>query len=126
MRKILRVDVGAGTAVFEDLPPDPATYGGRALTSTIVAREVDAAADALGTDNKIVFAPGLLSGATAPSSSRLSVGCKSPPTDGIKEASSGGQASQRPARLGIAAIVVQGDPAGKKWLLPVERRSPPG
>ena len=117
MRKILRVDVGAGTAVFEDLPPDMATYGGRALTSTIVAREVDAAADALGTDNKIVFAPGLLSGTTSPNSSRLSVGCKSPLTGGIKEANSGGQAAQRLGRLGIAAIVVQGDPAGKKWVL---------
>lgn len=117
MRKILRVDVGAGTAVFEDLPADLATFGGRALTSTIVAREVDAAADALGTDNKIVFAPGLLSGTTAPNSSRLSVGCKSPLTGGIKEANSGGQAAQRLGRLGIAAVVVEGDPAGAKWVL---------
>ena len=121
MRKILRVNTAAGTATYEDLPDDLTLYGGRALTSAIVAREVDAAADALGPANKIVFAPGLLSGTTAPNSSRLSVGCKSPLTGGIKEANSGGQAAGRLGRLGIAAIVVEGDPAGKKWVLKVTK-----
>jgi aldehyde:ferredoxin oxidoreductase len=117
MRKILRVDVGAGTAAFEDLPADLATYGGRALTSALVAREVDPTCDALGPANKIVFATGLLAGTTAPNSGRISVGCKSPLTGGIKEANSGGQAAQRLGRLGVAAIVVEGDPKGKKWVL---------
>ncbi len=121
MRKILRVDVGSGTASFEDLPPDLVPYGGRALTSTLIAREVDPQADALGPDNKIVFASGLLAGTTAPNSSRISVGTKSPLTGGIKEANSGGQASGRLGRLGIAAIVVQGDPRGKKWVLHVSK-----
>lgn len=121
MASILRVDVGAGTATFEDLPPDLATYGGRALTSTLVAREVDPKADALGPDNKIVFAPGLLAGTTAPNSGRISVGTKSPLTGGIKEANSGGQAAGRLGRLGIAAIVVQGDPKGKKYVLHVSK-----
>ncbi|MCL5735730.1 MAG: aldehyde ferredoxin oxidoreductase [Actinobacteria bacterium] len=121
MRKILRVDVGSGSTSFEDLPADLSTYGGRALTSTIVAREVDPQADALGAENKIVFAPGLLAGTTAPNSSRLSVGAKSPLTGGIKEANAGGQAAGRLGRLGIAAIVVQGDPQGKKWVLHVSK-----
>src|SRR5665811_2452543 len=93
MRKILRVDVGKGSAVFEDLPADWGLRGGRSLTSAIIAKEVDAKADALGPDNKIVFAPGLLAGTTAPNSSRLSVGTKSPLTGGIKEANSGGPVS---------------------------------
>ena len=121
MRRILRVDVNAGTAVFEDLPPDWALYGGRALTSAIVAKEVPPAADPLGPENKIVFAPGLLAGTTAPNSSRLSVGGKSPLTGGIKEANSGGQAAARLGRLGIAAIVVQGDPRGRRWVLTVDK-----
>ena len=86
-----------------------------------MAREVDPTADPLGPANKIVFAPGLLSGTTAPNSSRLSVGCKSPLTGGIKEANSGGQAAGRLGRLGIAAIVVEGDPGGKKWVLQVTK-----
>ena len=39
---------------------------------------------------------------------RLSVGAKSPLTGGIKEANSGGSASQRLLRLGIQAVVVEG------------------
>ncbi len=117
MRKILRVDVGTGTAVFEDLPADWVLRGGRSLTSSIVAKEVDPKADALGPANKIVFAPGLLAGTTAPNSGRLSVGTKSPLTGGIKEANVGGQAAQRLGRLGIAAVVVEGDPSDKRWVL---------
>jgi len=119
MRKLLRIDVGAGTVTTQELPADLAAFGGRALTSSIIAREVPPTADALGPQNKIVFAPGLLAGTTAPNSSRLSVGCKSPLTGGIKEANSGGQAAQKLGRLGIAAVVVEGDPQGKKWVLKI-------
>jgi len=117
MRKVLRVDVAAGSVVFEDLPAGLENSGGRALTSTIVAKEVDPNCDPLGPANKIVFAPGVLAGTTAPNSSRLSVGCKSPLTGGIKEANCGGQAAGRLGRLGIAAIIVEGDPKDKKWIL---------
>jgi aldehyde:ferredoxin oxidoreductase len=121
MRKILRVDVGKGTAEFEDLPVEWNLRGGRSLTSSIIAKEVDPKADPLGQDNKIVFAPGLLSGTTSPNSSRLSVGAKSPLTGGIKEANVGGQAAQRLARVGIGAIIVQGDPGDKKYVLHVSK-----
>jgi aldehyde:ferredoxin oxidoreductase len=121
MRKLLRVDVGAGTAVFEDLPDGFESLGGRALTSAIIAAEVDPTCDPLGTANKIVFSPGLLAGTNAPNSSRLSVGCKSPLTGGIKESNSGGQAAQRLGRLGVAAIVVQGDPSGVTRVLHVSK-----
>jgi len=43
-------------------------------------------------------------------SGRISVGCKSPLTGGIKEANAGGQASQVLARLGYGAIVLEGKP----------------
>ena len=64
----------------------------------------------LGADNKLVIAPGLLSGTIATMSGRISVGCKSPLTGGIKEANAGGQAAQVLARLGYAAIVLEGKP----------------
>jgi aldehyde:ferredoxin oxidoreductase len=80
------------------------------LTSTIVGKEVPADCHPLGADNKLVIAPGLLSGTAASMSGRISVGCKSPLTGGIKEANSGGQAAQVMARLGYAAIVLEGKP----------------
>ncbi len=110
MDTILRIDVGApgGPKAVPTPVGDYAGLGGRGLTSAIIATEVPADAHPLGPENKLVIAPGLLSGTAAAMSGRLSVGCKSPLTGGIKEANSGGQASQLLARLGYAAIVLEG------------------
>jgi aldehyde:ferredoxin oxidoreductase len=113
MDKILRIDMGADggpRAVVEALG-DYAGLGGRAMTSAVVAKEVPPSCHPLGEENKLVIAPGLLSGTTAAMSGRISVGCKSPLTGGIKEANSGGQPSQMLARLGYAAIVLEGRPS---------------
>lgn len=112
MDKILRIDVGAGDnpQVSETPLGEYAGSGGRALTSAIVSKEVPPLCHPLGADNKLVIAPGMLSGTTAAMSGRLSIGCKSPLTGGIKEANAGGQAAQVMARLGYAAIVLEGKP----------------
>ena len=114
MDKILRIDVGAagGPKATEVPVGEYAGLGGRALTSAIVSREVPPLCHPLGADNKLVIAPGLLSGTTGAMSGRISVGCKSPLTGGIKESNSGGQPSQVLARLGYAAIVLEGQPKG--------------
>ena len=67
MDKILRIDVGAigGPQATETDMGDYAGLGGRALTSTIVAKEVPPNCHPLGADNKLVIAPGLLSGTRA-------------------------------------------------------------
>jgi aldehyde:ferredoxin oxidoreductase len=113
MDKILRIDMGAagGPKVTEGPLGDYAGLGGRAMTSILVSKEVPPLAHPLGGENKLVIAPGLLSGTLAVMSGRLSVGCKSPLTGGIKEANAGGQAAQVLARLGYAAIVLEGKPA---------------
>ena len=112
MDKILRIDVGADDNPQISVTPlgDYAGAGGRALTSAIVSKEVPPLCHPLGADNKLVIAPGMLSGTTAAMSGRLSIGCKSPLTGGIKESNAGGQAAQVLARLGYAAIVLEGKP----------------
>ena len=112
MDKILRINVGAadGPQVTETSMGEYAGLGGRALTSTIVAKEVPPDCHPLGEDNKLVIAPGMLSGTKAAMSGRISVGCKRPLTGGIKEANSGGQGAQVLARLGYAAIILEGAP----------------
>ncbi|MEJ2099852.1 MAG: aldehyde ferredoxin oxidoreductase C-terminal domain-containing protein, partial [Desulfobacterales bacterium] len=116
MDKILRINMGAdgGPAVKSEPPGDYAGLGGRGLTSAIVSKEVPPLCHALGEDNKLVIAPGLLSGSTAAESGRISMGCKSPLTGGIKEANAGGQPSQMIARLGYAAVVLEGKPKENK------------
>jgi aldehyde:ferredoxin oxidoreductase len=112
MDKILRINMGPEGQPKATVTPvgEYAGMGGRALTSAVVSKEVPPLCHALGTDNKLVIAPGLLSGTIAAMSGRLSVGCKSPLTGGIKEANAGGQASQTLARLGYAAIILEGKP----------------
>ncbi len=112
MDKILRIQMDAegGPKATEVPVGQYAGLGGRALTSTIVAKEVPPTCHPLSAENKLVIAPGLLSGSVAAMSGRLSVGCKSPLTGGIKEANAGGQASQTLARLGYAAIILEGKP----------------
>ncbi len=100
---------------FEDVPEKYNTLGGRALTSNIVFDEVDPNCDPLGPENKFIVAPGLLAGTNAPSSGRLSVGGKSPLTNGIKEANAGGLTAQKIGRLGIKAIIIEGQPSGDTW-----------
>ncbi|MFY9940630.1 MAG: aldehyde ferredoxin oxidoreductase C-terminal domain-containing protein, partial [Desulfobacterales bacterium] len=110
MDQILRIQMGGAAGPIAKTEPVGAYagMGGRALTSTLVAREVPPTCHPLGAENKLVIAPGLLSGSAAAMSGRISVGCKSPLTGGIKEANSGGQAAQVLARLGYAAIVLEG------------------
>jgi aldehyde:ferredoxin oxidoreductase len=112
MEKILRIDMGAegGPKIREEPVGEYAGLGGRALTSAVVAKEVPPTCHPLGADNKLVIAPGLLSGTTAAMSGRISIGCKSPLTGGIKEANAGGQPAQVLARLGYAAIILEGKP----------------
>ena len=114
MDKILRIDVGAKEGPKVSTVPigGYAGLGGRALTSAIVSKEVPATCHPLGEENKLVIAPGLLSGSMSAMSGRISVGAKSPLTGGIKESNSGGQPSQVLARLGYAAIVLEGKPKG--------------
>jgi aldehyde:ferredoxin oxidoreductase len=110
MDKILRINMGpegAPKTSVDDLG-EYAGLGGRALTTAMIGKEVPPTCHALGTENKLVIAPGLLSGTTAAMSGRISIGCKSPLTGTIKESNAGGQGAQVLARLGYAAVVLEG------------------
>lgn len=105
--KILRVNMSSKECRYEDVPAQYAGLGGRGLTSAIVAGEVEPTCGPLGPGNKLVFAPGLLGGTNCANSNRISVGCKSPMTEGIKEANSGGQPGGHLASMGIVALVIE-------------------
>lgn len=108
MARILRINLTTKESSWGEIPEAYSGLGGRGLSSAIVLAEVPPTADPLGPDNVIVMAPGILAATTFPNNGRLSVGGKSPLTGTIKEANSGGAAAQKIARLGIAAIVIQG------------------
>ena len=125
MDKVLRIDMGAAGGPKATLEPvgEYAGLGGRGLTSFIVAKEVDPLCHPLSAANKLVIAPGLLTGSSAFTSGRLSVGCKSPLTGGIKESNAGGQAAQALARLGYLAVIIEGQPAGDDlWKITIDAK----
>jgi aldehyde:ferredoxin oxidoreductase len=109
--RILRVNMTDQTTSFEDFPADWKLLGGRALSARILTDECDPTCDPLGPDNVLVMAPGVLSGTSAPTSGRISMGAKSPLTGGIKESNAGGNPGQHLMKLGIRAVVVKGQPA---------------
>ena len=113
--KIFRINMTELTTSIEDVPADWMGHGGRGLTSTIVAAEVEPTCHPLGAKNKLVIAPGLLSGTVAANSGRISCGAKSPLTGTIKEANAGGTAAQMLARLGCKAIIIEGQPREDRW-----------
>jgi len=104
-------------AKFEDLPGEYVTLGGRGMTSNIVAKEVPPTCNPLGPHNKLVFAPGIVTGTAAPTSGRISVGGKSPLTGGIKEANAGTNFAQMLGRMRIGAIIVEGKHEGDDYYM---------
>ncbi len=124
MGKVIRVDMEKLTAKTENLPDKYRNKGGRWLTDSYISDEVDPECHPLGPRNKLVFAPGMVTGTKAPSSGRLSVGAKSPLTGGIKEANAGTPFAEQLALLGYSAIVVEGQPKDKSkyWQLEVDAK----
>ncbi|MEN6369373.1 MAG: aldehyde ferredoxin oxidoreductase C-terminal domain-containing protein [Thermotogota bacterium] len=123
MERILRVNMTDRTASFEPMPEAYRNRAGRWLTSSIVHDEVPPTCHPLGPNNKVVFSPGIVTGTASPTSSRISVGGKSPLTGGIKESNAGTGWGRRLARLGIRAIVVEGQPKEEGlWLLKVNAK----
>lgn len=112
---IFRVNMSTLSCTVEDVPAAWAGHGGRGLTSTIIAAEVEPTCHPLGEKNKLVLAPGLLSGTVAASSGRLSIGAKSPLTGTIKESNAGGTAAQLLARTGCKALIIEGLPKEDRW-----------
>jgi len=119
--KFIRVNMSEKTINIEDVPQDYAGLGGRGLTSIMINAEVPPKCDPLGPENKLIFAPGFLSGTPLPNTSRISIGAKSPLTGTIKESNAGGTVAAALGRLGITAVVIEGQaPEGELCFLRID------
>jgi len=115
MMQIWRVITNSQTYSIEETPNSWQQLGGRGLSAKILLDEVDPECDPLGPNNKLVFAPGLLTGHRLTSLDRLSIGGKSPLTGGVKEANAGGRTAYHLANIGIKALILEGKPEEEIW-----------
>ena len=121
MNRVVRVDMSTKT-VKTELIDEYKFCGGRELVTRITSAEVPANCEPLGRKNKLILAPGLLAGTPASSASRISIGGKSPLTNGIKEAKCGGTAGAQIAHCGIKAIVIEGKSEDSEcWILKIDK-----
>lgn len=119
--KFIKVNMTSGTVQTEQVPVEYSDLGGRGLTSSMINAQVPADCDPLGPANKLIYAPGYLSGTPLVNTSRLSVGAKSPLTGGIKESNVGGTVSADLARLGITAVIIEGQaPPTELYILKID------
>lgn len=116
--QVWRVNVREQTLKLEPVPDSWNRLGGRALLARILLDEVDAKCDPLGTNNKLIFAPGLLVGHMLSSNDRISIGGKSPLTGGIKESNAGGRTGLHLTHMGIHALIIEDQPSEEGfWIL---------
>lgn len=108
--RILRVDLSNG-AISED-QHDETWYrrylGGAAASAYYLLKELKPGIDALGSGNKLIIAPGVLTGVPASGAGRNGVGAKSPQSGGIAKSEVGGFFGAELKHAGFDGIVIEG------------------
>ncbi|MDY6827029.1 MAG: aldehyde ferredoxin oxidoreductase C-terminal domain-containing protein [Bacillota bacterium] len=110
MFKTIRVNMSELTTAEEPLKEEYMLIGGRGLVARILTDEVEPTCEPLGPENKLIFCTSIFAGMGVSTGNRLSVGCKSPLTGGIKESSSGGTVGSYMADHGIKVIIIEDQP----------------
>lgn len=115
---VLRIDLTRGTIDKEPLEEAfaRAYVGGRGYTSRLQYDLIPKNTDPLGPDNVMIFAPGALTGTTAPSAARFTVGARSPLTGILGDANSGGFFGAILKRAGYSLLLIRGKAAHPVYL----------
>jgi len=108
--QILRVNLSQGTTSAEAIDElfCRKYLGGAGFVSYFLLKELRQGIDPLGPDNKLIFAPGPVTGIPLPGSGRHCVGAKSPLTGSYAKSESGGFWGAELKHAGYDAIIVEG------------------
>jgi aldehyde:ferredoxin oxidoreductase len=108
--KILRINLTDQTSKEEALPLDVAKnfIGGAGFGIKYLFDEVKGGTDPLGPNNKLIFASGPFSGTTIPCASRMAVTAKSPLTNAVGVALTGGYFPVELKYAGYDALIIEG------------------
>ena len=107
---ILRVNLSQGTTSAEAIDElfCRKYLGGAGFVSYFLLKELRQRIDPLGPENKLIFAPGPVTGMPIPGSGRHCVGAKSPLTGGYAKSEVGGFWGAELKHAGYDAIIVEG------------------
>ena len=110
MGKVLRVNLTTKEVSKEDLPEKICKdyIGGVGFGIKYMFDEVPANVDPLSEENKLIFAPGPLSGTSAPCASRMALVTKSPATNTIAVSLSGGYFPVELKFAGYDMLIIEG------------------
>ena len=90
MRKYIDIDLDKKSITSRELSGQEIAECGRYLIARTLLDQNIAKVDPLAPENPLIFSAGPFAGTNFSNANRLSVGCKSPLTGGVKEANSGG------------------------------------
>ncbi len=107
---ILHVDLASGRAWREPVAPELLRkfLGGRGVAAWLLWRLLEPGTEPLGPANPLIFAPGALTGTSAPSTGRTTVTCKGPATGLYLKSSMGGDWGAALRKAGYDYLVVHG------------------
>lgn len=115
MRQYHDIQLDSRDVHTEELVGEDIVRAGRYRIARTLLAAGKADCDPLSADNPLVFSAGPFAGTNFSNANRISVGCKSPLTLGIKESNGGGTFAFGLGQLGIAGITLHG--ASDEWVL---------
>ncbi len=115
MRTYLHINLNDRTIEREELNGEDCIRVGRHFIAKTLLACGAAKVDPLSPENPLIFSAGPFAGSSFSNANRLSVGCKSPLTGGIKEANSGGTFAFALGQLELAGLTLNG--AADDWVV---------
>ena len=115
MRNYLHINLGDKSVQTEELHGEALAVAGRYFIAKTLFEAGVATVDPLSPDNPLIFSAGPFAGTNFSNANRLSVGCKSPLTGGIKESNAGGTFALALGHLEIAGFTLYG--ASDDWVV---------
>ena len=115
MRTYLHINLSDRTVKKEQMEGEQLARAGRYhIVKTMLDRGL-ADCDPLGPDNPLIFSAGPFAGSNFSNANRISVGCKSPLTGGIKESNAGGTFGFALGQLELSGLTLYGQ--SDEWVV---------
>jgi len=108
MRHYLHIDLNARTVRKEKQSGEVLARAGRYLIAKTLTESGVATVEPLSPENPLIFSAGPFAGTNFSNANRLSIGCKSPLTGGVKESNAGGTFAYALGQLEMSGLTLHG------------------